>query len=140
MNFFEASIFILFLAILSVPMANQFHMPLEIFLVIGSCIISFIPGFLHVEINPMFIFNIFLPPILFYAAYFTSWRDFKFNLRPISQLAFGLVIFTTAAVAIVAKLFIPGFTWAESFLLGAIVSPTDATSATTIIKKLGAPR
>lgn len=85
-------------------------------------------------------FNLLLPPVLFYAAYFTSWRDFKFNFRPISSLAFGLVIFTMFVVAIIAKILLPDFSWAECFLLGSIVSPTDATSATSIIKKLGAPR
>lgn len=138
MNFIEASIFILFFAILSVPLANRFRLPLEIFLVIGSCLLSLTPGLPIIQINPVIVFDIFLPPILFAAAYFTSWRDFKFNLRPIVLLAFGLVLCTTVVVAIVAKLMIPGLTWAEGFLLGAIVSPTDAASATSIIKKLGA--
>lgn len=140
MHFIEAALFLLFLAIISVPLAVRLRLPLEIFLVIGSCIISLIPGLPNLAINPDLVFKIFLPPILFYAAYFTSWQDFKFNLRPISLLAFGLVIFTTALVAIVAKWCIPGFTWAEGFLLGAIISPTDASSAVSIIKRLGAQR
>lgn len=140
MNFTESSLFILFLAILSVPVANRARLPLEIFLVIGSCIISFLSWVPNVAINPKIIFNVFLPPILFYAAYFTSWNDLKINKRSISMLAFGLVLFTTAMVAVVVKLLLPEFTWAEGFLLGAIISPTDAASATAIIKKLGAPR
>lgn len=140
MNFIEASIFILLIAILAVPIANRFRIPLEIFLVIGSCLVSLTPGLPSVQLNPVVVFDIFLPPILFAAAYFTSWRDFKFNFRPIVLLAFGLVLCTTVVVAITVKLLIPGFSWAEGFLLGAIVSPTDASSATAIIKKLGAPR
>lgn len=140
MNFIEPAIFILFLAILSVPIAIRFHLPLEVFLVLGSGIISFTSGLPNFQLDPAIVFKLFLPPILFYAAYFTSWRDFKFNFRPISLLAFGLVIVTTVIVAVVAKFVFPDFTWAEGFLLGAIVSPTDATSATVIIKKLGAPR
>ena len=139
MNFIEPAIFILLFAILSVPIATRFHLPLEIFLVIGSCILSLSPWLPPFQLNPQIVFNLFLPPILFYAAYFTSWRDFKFNFRPISLLAFGLVIFTMFVVAIMSKLLLTEFTWAECFLLGAIVSPTDATSATSIIKKLGAP-
>jgi CPA1 family monovalent cation:H+ antiporter len=140
MNFTEAAIFILLFAIISVPVASRFHLPLEVFLVIGSCIISLIPGLPPFEINPVIVFNLFLPPILFSAAYFTSWHDFKVNARPITQLAFGLVIFTMVMVAVAAKLILPEISWAEGFLLGAIISPTDAASATSIIKKLGAPK
>ncbi len=140
MNFIEPAVFILCFAILSVPVATRFHLPLEIFLVIGSCILSLNPWLPTFQLNPQVIFNLFLPPILFYAAYFTSWRDFKFNFRPISLLAFGLVIFTMFVVALMTKLLFADFTWAECFLLGAIISPTDATSATSLIKKLGAPR
>jgi CPA1 family monovalent cation:H+ antiporter len=139
-NFIEPAIFILLFAILSVPIATRFHLPLEIFLVIGSCIISLSPWMPTFQLDPHIVFNLFLPPILFYAAYFTSWRDLKFNFRPISLLAFGLVVITMIVVAIISKLVLSEFTWAECFLLGAIISPTDATSATSIIKKLGAPR
>jgi len=140
MNFIEAAIFLLFLAIISVPLANRLRLPLEIFLVIGSCLISLLPGLPVFQVNPLIVFNLFLPPILFSAAYFTSWKDFKFNLRPISLFAFGLVIFTMITVAIVAKLLLPEFTWGEGFLLGAILSPTDASAAVNIIKKIGANR
>lgn len=140
MNLIEAAIFILFFAIISVPIANRFRLPLEVFLVIGSCLISLIPGLPGIEINPQLIFNVFLPIILFYAAYFTSWNDFKINLRPIGLLAIGLVLVTMVLIALVAKFIFPDFSWAESFLLGAIISPTDASAATTLIRKLGAPR
>lgn len=140
MNFIEGSLLILFIAILSVPLANRLKMPLEIFLFFGSCLISLMPALPRVKIDPLIVFDLFLPPILFSAAYFTSWKDFKFNLRPIIQLALGLVLFTALMVGIAAKLLLPGFTWAEAFLLGAIVSPTDASAATAIIRKLGAPR
>ncbi len=140
MNFIEASILILFIAIISVPISIRFRMPLEIFLFLGSCLISLIPGLPEVKIDPLIVFELFLPPILFSAAYFTSWKDFKFNFRPILLLAFGLVTVTMVVVAIVAKYCIPGFSWSEAFLLGAIVSPTDASAATAIIKKLNAPK
>ena len=139
MTFIDPAIFILLFAILSVPVANRFHLPFELFLVFGSCILSLSPWAPTFQLDPRIVFELFLPPILFYAAYFTSWREFKFNFRPISLLAVGLVTFTMTIVAIISKIIFPDFTWAEGFLLGAIVSPTDATSATTMIKKLGAP-
>lgn len=140
MNFIEAAIFILLIAIFAVPLATRLRLPLEVFLFFGSCIISLIPGLPVINVSPMIVFDLFLPPILFAAAYFTSWRDFKFNLRPIIQLSLGLVIFTMVTVACAAKYLLPGFSWAEAFLLGAIVSPTDASAATSLVKKLGVPR
>ncbi len=140
MNFISAALFILLIAVLAVPFANRARMPLEIFLFLGSCLMGLMPGLPTIQLEPTIVFEIFLPPILFSAAYFTSWSDFKLNLRPILQMAFGLVIFTALVVAITVKHFFPDFTWAEAFLLGAIVSPTDATAATSIVRKLNAPR
>jgi CPA1 family monovalent cation:H+ antiporter len=140
MHIFEPAIFILFFAILAVPVAVRFHLPLEIFLVIGSCLVSLLPNLPVIQIDPNVVFKLFLPPILFYAAYFTSWRDFKNNFRVISLLAIGLVLFSSVIVAIVTQLIFPDTTWAEGLLLGAIISPTDASAATTLIKKLNAPR
>lgn len=85
-------------------------------------------------------FLIFLPPILYAAAWTTSWPDFKKAKRPITLLAIGCVIFTTCAVAFVAHYFIPGFSWAEAFVLGAIISPPDAVAATAATKGLGVPK
>ncbi len=140
MNFIEGSILILFIAVISAPVALRLRLPLEIFLFIGSFCISLIPGLPNIRINPTIVFDLFLPPILFSAAYFTSWKDFKFHLRPITQLAFGLVIVTMFIVAVIAKYLLPDFSWAQAFLLGAIISPTDASAATSIIKKMGSSR
>lgn len=140
MNIIELPLTILFFSILSVPLAVRLRIPLEIFLLITSALISLWPSLPIIEIKPYVVFYFFLPPILFSAAYFTSWNDFKLNIRPISYLALGLVIVTACVIACFAKFFLPDFTWAEGFLLGAIVSPTDASAATTLIKKLGAPR
>lgn len=140
MSFIEIALLILLLACLSIPIATRFRLPQEIFLVAGSCIIGLIPGLPFVQIKPIIVFQVFLPPILFYSAYFTSWNDLKFNKRPILLLAFGLTLFTSFVVAAVAVLLLPGFTWIEGLLLGAIVSPTDASSAIAIIKRIGGPR
>ncbi len=99
-----------------------------------------LPGLPTVTLSPDLVFLVFLPPILWAAAYFTSLREFRQNLRPISLLAFGLVLATTAAVAAVAHAVLPGIGWAEAIALGAIISPPDAVSATAIGKRLGIPR
>jgi len=138
-NFIEAALIILGFAILCVPIATRFQIPLEIFLVFASASLSFLPGLPPITIDPLIVFNLFLPPILFHAAYYTSWREFKDNIRPIGLLSIVLVVVSTIMIAVFSKWLIPTFTWAQGFLLGAIVSPTDAASATSIIKKLGAP-
>lgn len=140
MTFIEAVIFLLLLVTLCVPIATRLQLPLEIFLLAASGVVSLIFSVPNFQINPNIIFTLFLPPILFSAAYFTSWRDFKFNLRPIILMAVGLVLFTACMVAVVMHFLLQTFTWQEGFLLGAIIAPTDATSAVAIIKKLGAPR
>ncbi|HEY4282321.1 MAG TPA: Na+/H+ antiporter, partial [Chthoniobacterales bacterium] len=92
------------------------------------------------KLNPAIVFYFFLPPLIYPAALFTSWRDFRRNLRPILLLATGLVLFTMGAVACVAHSMIPSLPWAAAFALGAIVSPPDAIAATSVLRKLSVPR
>src|SRR5215510_12972721 len=121
-------------------LARRVLIPYPIFLVIGGLILGFVPGVPAVRLDPEIVFLIFLPPILWAAAYFTSWRDFRANLRPIGLLAVGLVLATTAAVAAVAHASLPALGWAGAMALGAIVSPPDAVSATAIARRLRIPR
>ncbi len=111
-----------------------------IFLVIGGLLISLIPGIPSISLSPELVFLIFLPPLLYSAAWNTSWSDFWKNKRPISLLAFGLVIFTSAAVALVSNLIIPDFPIAYGFLLGGIISPPDAIAATSVLQGLKVPK
>jgi CPA1 family monovalent cation:H+ antiporter len=111
-----------------------------ILLVLGGLAIGFVPGLPQVALNPDYVFVLFLPPLLYYAALLTTWRDFRANLRPISLLAVGLVIFTTVLVAAAAHYLIPGLSWAAAFVLGAIVSPPDAVAATAVTQRLRVPR
>jgi len=97
------------------------------------------PGTPAIALDPDAIFLLFLPPILFAAAYATSWRDLRANLRPIGLLAVGCVFFTTVAVAVVAHTVIAGFSWPVAFVLGAIVAPPDVVAATAIFQRLGVP-
>lgn len=134
-------VLILFLAVAGLAaLAQRLRIPYPILLTLGGLALSFVPGLPRVALASELVFLIFLPPILYEAAWFTSWRDFRANLRPISLLAFGLVLVTMVTVAAVAKALIPGLPWAAAFVLGAIVSPPDAAAATSIISRLGVPR
>ena len=124
---------ITFLSILS----KKYKFPFPIVLVMSGIAISLIPGLPLISINPEIIFIIFLPPLLYEAAWNTSWHSFKTSFRPITMAAIGLVLFTTAMVAVTAYLLIPGISWPLCFLIGAIVSPPDAVSATSLTKGLG---
>ena len=120
-------------------LARRIGVPYPILLVIGGLALAFVPGLPPVELDPEIVFLVFLPPLLFGAAYGTSWRDFRQNLRPIALLAVGLVLATTLGVAAVAH-FVAGLSWPAAFVLGAIVSPPDAIAATAIAQGLGVPR
>jgi monovalent cation/hydrogen antiporter len=120
--------------------ARIIGVPYPIVLVIGGLVLGVVPGLPHVELQPDLVLVIFLPPLLYAAAFFANLRDLRENLRVISLLAIVLVLFTMTVVAIVARLVIPGMSWAVAFTLGAIVAPTDPIAATTIARRLGVPR
>ena len=135
-------IFLLLAAVAALAtLANRIRVPYPILLVVSGLALAFVPPNVlpRYELNPEVVFVLFLPPLLFSSAYLTSWRDFKRNLRPIGLLAVGLVLVTTVAVAAVAH-YVAGLQWAAAFVLGAIVSPTDAIAATAIAQRLGVPR
>ena len=120
-------------------LARKVHIPYPILFVTGGLLLSWIPGLPKVTLNPELVFLFCLPPLLFPAALFTSWRDFRANLRPISLLAIGLVLFTTVTVAYLAHYFMH-LPLAAGFVLGAIISPPDAIAATAIAQRLKVPR
>jgi CPA1 family monovalent cation:H+ antiporter len=95
---------------------------------------------LAIPLSPDVLFTLILPPLLYAAAWNTSWGEFRKNLRPISLLAIGCVFFTTVGIAAIAMALIPGFTWPVAFALGAIVSPPDAVAATAVTEKLRIPK
>src|SRR3989449_2920716 len=119
--------------------ARQLTIPYPILFVIGGFLLGLIPKLPKVGLDPQLVFLFILPPLLFPAALFTSWRDFRANLRPIALLAIGLVLFTTVAVAYLAHYFMD-LPLAAGFVLGAIISPPDAIAATAIAERLKVPR
>jgi Na+/H+ antiporter len=128
------------LVLVLVTMARKSELPYPIVLVIGGTVLSLIPGLPTVQLHPDIVFLLFLPPILYYAAVFTSFKHFRENKRPIGLLAVGLVLTTMVAVAVVAHSLIEGMSWAVAFVLGAIVSPPDAVAATAVLRRLGIPQ
>ena len=133
-------IILLSVAFMLVMLAQKVKISYPIFLVLAGLGISYIPGIPAMTIDPEIIFLIFLPPLLYEAAWYTSWNDFWRWRRPISFLAFGLVIITSLAVAFLTSSIIPGFTLAMGFLLGGIVSPPDAIAATSVLKNIKIPK
>ena len=131
---------LLFTITMLTMLSSKLKIAYPIFLVVGGLLISLIPGIPPIVLHPDLVFLIFLPPLLYAAAWNTSWNDFWAMRRPISLLAFGLVIFTSAAVAIVSHAIIPGFPLAFGFLLGGIISPPDAIAATSVLQGLRVPK
>ncbi|GAB3716514.1 Na+/H+ antiporter [Spirosoma flavus] len=129
-------IFVIGLALLS----RRLHLVFPILLTVGGLCIGFIPGLPSVSLEPSIVLLVFLPPVLYSAAWYTNWSDFRRNLEPIVVLALALVLATSVGIALVAHALIPGFTLSMGLLLGAIVSPSDAVAATSVMKTLAVPR
>jgi monovalent cation/hydrogen antiporter len=121
-------------------LAHKLKVPYPIVLVLGGLAISFVPHVPHIPLEPSLVFLIFLPPLLYSSAWLASWRDFRRNLGVIGLLAFGLVAFTVWGVAEFSDRFITALDWKAGFLLGAVVSTTDAIAATSIARAVGLPR
>jgi CPA1 family monovalent cation:H+ antiporter len=120
-------------------LARKISVPYPILLVLGGLVLALIPGIPPIKLDPHLIFVLFLPPLLYPAALFTSWRDFRANLRPIFLLAVGLVVFTTCSVGWIAHGIVAGLSLAAAFALGAIISPPDAVAATAVLERLRVP-
>jgi len=127
-------------AFLLILLARRLKIAYPIFLVLAGLVISIIPGMPAINIKPDLIFLIFLPPLLYEAAWWTSWNELWKWKRPVSLLAFGLVFCTSTVVAYTVSSFIPGFTLATGFLLGGIISPPDAIAATSVLKTIRVPK
>lgn len=132
---------ILVVAILFLVMlAQKIKVSYPILLVVAGLIISFIPGLPPIEIDPELIFVIFLPPLLYEAAWKTSWKELWKWRRVIASFAFLIVLLTSCVVAVASNWLIPGFTLALGFLLGGIISPPDAVSASSILQSVKVPK
>src|SRR5688572_18735633 len=128
------------LIIAMVMIAEKLKIAYPILLVVAGLIISILPGMPVISLDPDLIFFIFLPPLLFEAAWYTSWKDLWKWRRVVSTFAFLVVIITSFVIAVVSSNLIPGFTMALGFLLGGIISPPDAVSATSVLKYVKIPK
>ncbi|MBW4528341.1 MAG: Na+/H+ antiporter [Phormidium tanganyikae FI6-MK23] len=123
-----------------VMIANKLRLAYPIVLVLGGLALSFVAPFSKITINPELVFLIFLPPLLYEAAWQGSWKEFWKWRGLIIGFAFPIVILTSCVIAVVSSALIPGFTLAMGFLLGGIISPPDAVSATTIMRRVNVPK
>src|SRR5918996_5706900 len=136
----ELILILLFVSVAGLnALAHWLSVPYPILLVLGGLALGLVPGVPEVNLEPDLVLVLFLPPLLYSAAFFTDLRSLRDNVRPLSLTAIGLVLLTMAVVAVLAHEVIE-MPWAAAFALGAIVSPTDPIAATTIMRRLGAPR
>src|SRR6059036_1473530 len=119
--------------------ARKIRIPYPILLTIGGVVLALVPGLPAIQLDPQLVFNLFLPPLLYPAAVYTSWRDFRANLRSILPLAIVLVLLTMAATAYVFHALV-GLPLAVGFVFGALVSPPDAVAALSVTQNLRVPR
>ena len=131
---------LLLLAVLVVVavVARRLDIAPSILLVVAGIVLALIPGLPRIELAPELVLLGILPPLIYSAGVAMSWREFRFNLRPIALFAFGCVVFTTCAVAAAAH-FVLGMPLALGFVLGAIVAPPDSVAPLAIVRRLGRP-
>lgn len=135
----ESVLVLLLAAALLVRLADFGKIPSPIVLVLGGLGIAFVPGLPEIELDPDVVFLVFLPPLVYAAGWRTSPLELRALMRPLALLSVGLVFLTAAVVAVVAHALVPELSWAEAAVLGAVLAPTDAVSATSIFRRLGAP-
>src|SRR6476620_2561052 len=139
-NIFIEYVYLILIVLVLVMLANKLGVAYPIVLVIGGLILSFVSLFGDVAIDPKLFFFIFLPPLVYEAAWQVSWKEFWKWRRIITSFAFPIVIITSCVIAFASRAIIPGFTLALGFLLGGLISPPDAVSATTIMRQVKVPR
>jgi monovalent cation/hydrogen antiporter len=139
-SIFIQYIYLILIVLGLVTIANKLRLAYPIVLVLGGLALSFIAPFSNITIDPELVFLIFLPPLLYEAAWQVSWKEFWKWRGLIIGFAFPIVILTSGAIAVVSSALIPGFTLPLGFLLGGIISPPDAVSATTIMRRVNVPK
>ncbi len=132
-------VLLLLVAVFAV-VAQRLKTPYPIVLVLAGLGLSLVPGLPRVPLEPDVVFLVFLPPLLYAAAWQTSWREFRFNLVSIVMLAMGLVVFTVAGVALYSEHVVPSLDWKSGLVLGAVLATTDAIAASAIASRVGLPR
>lgn len=138
---FEVILLLLLLLVAALALlAKRLRIAYPILLVLGGLCLSLVPHIPRVSLDPNIVFLVILPPLVFSAAFHTSWRDFRNNLIGILMLAFGLVGFTVYGVAATTRWMLPGFDWRSGLVLGSVIAATDAIAATATAKRLGLPR
>jgi len=135
----QTILFLLAVLVVVAVAARRLNTAPSILLVAAGIGLALIPGLPRIELAPELVLLGILPPLIYAAGVAMSWREFRFNLRPITLLAFGCVIFTSGAVA-AAVHFLLGMPVALGFVLGAIVAPTDAVAPLAIVRNLGLAR
>src|SRR5713101_1952446 len=134
-------ILLLFLAVLvaAAVIARRLNTAPSIVLVVAGVVLALTPGLPAIELAPELVLLVILPPLIYSAGVSMSWREFRFNLRPIALLALGCVVFTTCAVA-AAVHYLLGWQWGVALVLGAIVAPPDVVAPLAIARRLALPR
>ena len=139
-SIFIQYVYLILIILALVMIADKLRLAYPIVLVLGGLALSFTAQFSNITIDPELVFFIFLPPLLYETAWQTSWKEFWRWRRVITSFAFPIVIITSCVIALASSALIPGFTLALGFLLGGIISPPDAISATTIMRRVNAPK
>ncbi len=137
---FEIILILLCTVVALEAVAGRIALPSPFLLLPAGILLGFLPMFPHMTLDPDLVMYVFLPLLVYAGSALGSWVEFRKNIQPIAMLSVGCVLFTIAFVAVAVHKLIPNFGWAESFVLGAIVSPPDEVAAISIARRLAIPR
>ena len=141
MDHLEAVIISLLVAVVILSaLATRIGIPYPILLVLGGAVLGFLPGIPDISLDPDLVLVVFLPPLLYSAAFFANLRELRADARTITLMSTLLVGVTAVAVAVAMHALVDGLPWEACFALGAIVAPTDPVAATQIARRLDVPR
>src|SRR3569833_1311955 len=133
-------LFLLFLVAVFAAIAQRIKIPYPILLTLAGLAIAVVPHVPRIPLQPDLVFLIFLPPLLYAAAWQTNWREFRRNFIYIGMLAFGLVAFTVLGIAAFSDHFVTALDWKSGLVLGAVISTTDAIAASALASRIGLPQ
>ncbi|MET7466645.1 Na+/H+ antiporter [Nonomuraea sp. NPDC005501] len=121
-------------------LSKRLNVPGPILLVPFGAVVGFLPALHGLHVQPEVVLNVFLPPLIYRAAFLTAPRESRQDALPITILAVGLTSATALCVMVAVGLAVPGLPWAAALALGAAIAPTDPVAATSVLQRVGAPR
>ncbi len=126
--------FLLFVSALVAMLTRRLRMPYTVGLVLAGMGLYFSHIYIKWHLTKDLIFSVFLPPLVFEAALFISWREFQRDFPVVALLAsVGVVL--AAAVTAAGMHFAFKWDWGSAAAFGVLIAATDPVSVIATFKE-----